>query len=162
LAECSDSQIDINSASSNELEKIVWIGPATAQKIVDSRPFSSVDDLDRVKGIGVTKLGDIKDEGLAGVSGEDKEDENEKEVDEEVDEKILEENNSGIKDAGVEEEPETLVLNQEVDKPILLNGEVTGERELVYESKNAKISRYFPYAFSLFLIFVIVVLLLDK
>ena len=160
LAECSDSQIDINSASLEELESITWVGPVTAQKIIDGRPFSSVDDLDRVKGIGVTKLGDIKDEGLACVS-----DGSETEVDAEVKEDVgVEEGVVAIDEKIVTEEKEnkTGLSIEKVDEPILLNGNVVGERELVYESKNTKISSYLPYAFSLFLIFIIVVLLINK
>lgn len=57
--------VDINSASKTELDEIVWVGPATADKIVNARPFGSVDDLIKVSGIGEIKLGDIKEQGLA-------------------------------------------------------------------------------------------------
>jgi len=148
LAKCSNSQIDINSATSKELEKIVWVGPATAQKIIDGRPFETLDDLDKVKGIGATKLSDIKEEGLACVSEENIEEEEVKEETKRDIEIFI-------------EEPKTEEVDSAADEPILLNGDTKG-RELIYESKNAKISSYFPYAFSLFLIFVIVVLLIDK
>lgn len=62
--------IEINSASLTELENIVSVGPSTAQKIIDARPFSSLDDLLRVKGIGEKTLQKIKDQGLAYVVGE--------------------------------------------------------------------------------------------
>ena len=48
---CEDGQIDINSASLEELDEITWIGLPRAQAIVDTRPFDSVDDLVRVSGI---------------------------------------------------------------------------------------------------------------
>ena len=57
--------ININTASSTELERIVHVGPARAQEIISLRPFSSVDDLARVNGIGPARLADIKDQGLA-------------------------------------------------------------------------------------------------
>ncbi|GGK35699.1 hypothetical protein GCM10010965_30830 [Caldalkalibacillus thermarum] len=57
--------IDINSASFEELQQIVHIGPERAQQIIELRPFYSLDDLLRVDGIGPSRLQDIKDQGLA-------------------------------------------------------------------------------------------------
>lgn len=57
--------ININTAGASELETLPGIGPATAQKIVDFResngPFSSVDDLLDVPGIGDAKLEAVRD-----------------------------------------------------------------------------------------------------
>ena len=51
-----NAPIDINSASAAELEDLPGIGPALAGRIADSRerdgPFTSVDDLERIAGIG--------------------------------------------------------------------------------------------------------------
>jgi len=59
-------QININSASLSQLDELTGIGSKYAQAIIDARPFSSVDDLSRVKGIGSgTRLQKIKDQGLA-------------------------------------------------------------------------------------------------
>ncbi|HQK63537.1 MAG TPA: lamin tail domain-containing protein [Candidatus Staskawiczbacteria bacterium] len=60
------NKIDINTATAKQLEELVGIGEKKAQAIIDARPFSSVDDLKRVKGIGdgVT-LQKIKEQGLA-------------------------------------------------------------------------------------------------
>jgi len=44
--------IDINSASSADLENVPGIGPVLAQRIIEARPFKSADDLRNVKGIG--------------------------------------------------------------------------------------------------------------
>lgn len=44
------------------------VGPAIAQRIIDSRPYSCIDDLLKVKGIGAVTLGKIKEQGLAHVS----------------------------------------------------------------------------------------------
>ena len=88
FAECSDGQIDINSASVSELDKITYVGPATADKIIAARPFETVDSLINVNGIGEVKLQAIKDEGLACVSTEKEVDNvNESEVKEEEPEK---------------------------------------------------------------------------
>lgn len=52
--------IDVNEASAAELEDLPGVGPATATAIVAERdrngPFLSVDDLDRVPGIGPGKI----------------------------------------------------------------------------------------------------------
>lgn len=63
------STVDINTASLQQLDTLTGIGPVKAQAIIDARPFSSVDDLSRVKGIGPKTLQKIKDQGLAYVSG---------------------------------------------------------------------------------------------
>lgn len=48
--------VDINSASEADLQKLNGIGPVKAKAIVDYRakngPFKTVDDLEKVKGIG--------------------------------------------------------------------------------------------------------------
>lgn len=64
-ATCSDGQININTATLNELDNLSGIGPAKAQAIIDARPFNSVDDLINVKGIGSATLDGIKAQGLA-------------------------------------------------------------------------------------------------
>jgi competence protein ComEA len=35
-------------------------GPTIATRIIDARPFRSVDDLDRVKGIGAKRLAELR------------------------------------------------------------------------------------------------------
>jgi len=67
LATQGTSLIDINTAPSEELEKIIGIGPVLAQRTIEARPFDSLDDLIKIKGIGETTLQKIKDQGLARV-----------------------------------------------------------------------------------------------
>jgi competence ComEA-like helix-hairpin-helix protein len=61
-------KIDINTATPKQLDDLVGIGPKYAQAIIGARPFFSVDDLIRVKGIGEKTLQKIKDQGLACVN----------------------------------------------------------------------------------------------
>jgi competence protein ComEC len=62
---CASGQININTASLEMLHQIVHIGPERAQELVSLRPFSSLDDLSRVSGIGPSRIKDIKTQGLA-------------------------------------------------------------------------------------------------
>lgn len=55
--------LDLNSATLEQLVSLPTIGPVLAQRIIDARqtrPFSSVDDLRRVKGIGEKTLEKLK------------------------------------------------------------------------------------------------------
>lgn len=58
-------KVNLNTATAAELNALPGIGPATADKIVADRtkngPFSSVDDLQRVAGIGAKKLDGLRD-----------------------------------------------------------------------------------------------------
>ena len=59
------SRMNINTADAPELEYLPGIGPSLAQKIIEYRrdhgPFSSIDDLLMVPGIGPAKLEQIKE-----------------------------------------------------------------------------------------------------
>ncbi len=61
-------EVEINSASREELQDIVGIGEVTAKRIIDYRkksPFCSLSDLQNVSGIGEVTLENIKKEGIA-------------------------------------------------------------------------------------------------
>ena len=58
------SRIDLNSASLTQLDRLPEIGPVTAERIVAARaqqPFESVQDLQRVHGIGPKTIARIRD-----------------------------------------------------------------------------------------------------
>ena len=56
--------VDINAASASELQKLPGIGPAYSKRIVEWRnengPFTSIDQLLEIKGIGEKRLANIK------------------------------------------------------------------------------------------------------
>lgn len=57
--------VNINTANATELQTLSGVGPSMAQSIIDERtengPFTSIDDLMRVSGIGEKKFAKIKD-----------------------------------------------------------------------------------------------------
>ena len=60
-----EGRININLATADELDTLPGIGPATAEKIVADReangPFSAIEDLKRVSGIGDKKYAELAD-----------------------------------------------------------------------------------------------------
>jgi DNA uptake protein ComE-like DNA-binding protein len=52
----SAERIDLNTAPLNELTRLPGVGPVLASRIVDARPYASVDDMRRVRGVGRSKL----------------------------------------------------------------------------------------------------------
>jgi competence protein ComEA len=53
--------VDLNTADQKALEALPGIGPAMAKKIMAARPFNSVDDLRKVKGLSKAKMAALKD-----------------------------------------------------------------------------------------------------
>ena len=54
--------IDINTASEQELMEIIHIGEVRVKDLIELRPYNSVNDLKRIKGIGDARLKDIINE----------------------------------------------------------------------------------------------------
>ena len=52
--------VDLNTATQDELESLPGVGPATARKIIEARPFESVDDLRRIRGLGASRISQIE------------------------------------------------------------------------------------------------------
>jgi len=65
----SSSCVNINSASEVELQRIIHIGPARSQELIQLRPYQSVDDLSNIKGIGPARIADILTQGIACTGG---------------------------------------------------------------------------------------------
>lgn len=55
-----DRLINVNSASQRELESLPGVGPVIARRIIEGRPYRSVDDLLRVGGIGEKRLAQMR------------------------------------------------------------------------------------------------------
>lgn len=56
------SRVNVNSVDVKTLETLPGIGPATAQRIIDGRPYKTLTDLGKVKGLSKAKLDAIKDD----------------------------------------------------------------------------------------------------
>lgn len=173
FAQCNSGQIDINSASLTDLDKLTGIGPAYAQAIIDGRVYSTLDDLDRVKGIGPKTLEKIKSQGLACtasgtlikpdsssnieppiVSPQVEELEEETYSIPKVTAKVVEEINLEQQEVP-QEEPTESIIN--------LNSDVKNVKEkVIYESRSEKIRQYAIYVFGAFLLVIVAFLLLDK
>lgn len=59
-ASSSASMVDVNAATQEALESLPGIGPAMAKRIIAGRPYSSVDDMLRVKGVGDATLAKLR------------------------------------------------------------------------------------------------------
>jgi len=66
---CGPDQVDVNTSSPEELVKIIYIGETLARELISRRPYATLDELDRIPGIGAARLKAIIDQGVACVGG---------------------------------------------------------------------------------------------
>jgi len=142
-ASCSETQIDINSASAEELDRITGIGPVYAERIIENRTYDSLDDLLRVKGIGEKTLEKIKAEGLACVDDseetEDNSEESNESEDSETEEETEETNESAEFSTAPEVENETdysMTAQEKVDLPKITAKSIKSEDNTESLEKN--------------------------
>jgi competence protein ComEA len=64
----STTPVDVNTADVKTLETLPGIGPTLANRIVEGRPYKSIDDLTKVKGLSQSKVNAIKDKITVGTS----------------------------------------------------------------------------------------------
>jgi len=56
-----EGKININTASQSEIETLPGIGPSRAQGIIENRPYDSIEDIQKVPGIGEVTFQKLKD-----------------------------------------------------------------------------------------------------
>lgn len=60
-AAATDRRVNLNTATADELRQLPGIGPALAASIIAARPFTTVDDLSRVRNIGPRRLAALRE-----------------------------------------------------------------------------------------------------
>lgn len=149
---CKEGQIDINTASAEELDEIVYIGISRAEQIIFLRPFDSVDDMIRISGIGEVYLSAIKEQGLACISGE--------ETREEIPEESVEETTKGV----VEKYQETAETRKQETTPIELETISLNPKVIKSEDdmENLNKNNYAIYGFVFFSVLMAVLFIVRK
>jgi competence protein ComEA len=56
MTEQGETRISVNSSTTKDLDTLPGVGPATAQRIIEGRPYNTLEDLLDVKGIGPKTL----------------------------------------------------------------------------------------------------------
>ena len=165
-ADCAEGQVNINNASIEELDLIKWVGNATAQAIIASRPFNSVDDLINVSGIGEIKLQDIKNQGLACVNSIPEEEEEEENNDSEDNESIA--NETEEEEKKFDNEPDIVIrvvssnIGNNTEKPIKMETKVIelNTKDIKTENNKENLSKTRNYLLLGFLTFTMLIVTL--
>ena len=58
--ELPEGKVNVNTATSEQLQALPRVGPKLAEKIIAGRPYKGLEDLDKVKGIGTKVLEALK------------------------------------------------------------------------------------------------------
>jgi len=58
--------VDLNTADQKAIEALPGVGPTLAKRIMEARPFQSLDDLSKIKGMTKTKVAALKDKVTVG------------------------------------------------------------------------------------------------
>ena len=154
---CSEGQINVNSASAEELDKLSGIGPAKAQEIINSRPFNSIDDLIKVRGIGNVTLSNIKTQGLACVDSNIEDNEKEKTAKNKSVQKVNE-TKQNIVNADLKE-------NESESQKNIIQAKVIniGPKDIKSENNSESLKgNYAIYGFIAFSILIVVLFMLRK
>src|SRR5215467_10711657 len=67
-SQSSTTPVDVNTADVKTLETLPGIGSTLANRIVEGRPYKSIDDLAKVKGLSQSKVDAMKDKITVGPS----------------------------------------------------------------------------------------------
>lgn len=123
---CQNGQININTASAEDLDKLSGIGPVKAQAIIDTRPFNSVDGLIDVNGIGNATLDKIKTQSLACVSNE----EENTPVEEDIPEEIPDEIQQDTPQETTQNKEDAIIKKDTTKEDITTNKDVSSSKEV--------------------------------
>lgn len=145
---CDSGQVDVNSASLEELDRLYGIGPAKSRAIINERPYNNLDDLTNAYGIGEVTLSNIKFQGLACVKDgkEEKENsnvENDQETSEVLENKVKTNTESKIV------ELEVIALSQDGEKEKDIKTDNVSE----FQEKKNDYAVYGFVAFSILIVF---------
>jgi len=162
-ASCDKGQIDINTASKEELKKLDGIGDGLAQRIIDFRDeklFSSIDELIEVPYIGNITLDKIKEQELACVNGQEEEPIEEAEEDKETTkEEIIVEERQEMEELQEIAEPVSREIEPIELQTINLNPKVIKSED---DNENLSKSNYAIYGLVFFCVLLVVLFIFRK